>query len=199
MDQIAGQVNDPFQLNTPGLVGAEKRSEQLQGGLDAPLGPTGLLPLETADLGRQLGRDDDVGHIPYLPAAQLSAVAEVEVLSQRVSLPAAGIPNAGPPPDASSAVKVDKQPSPAPCRLLDDKVTVHPQRLGLGEERVVPVEMAPTGLDAADDGVGKVGDDPLQKVWRRKKIGVKDGNQFSLGLSQASGQRPGLETGPVRP
>jgi len=181
------------------LVGAKKRSEQLQGGLDAPLSPASLLSLEGADLGRQLGRDDDVGQIPYPPAAQLSAVAEVEILRQRVPLPAAGVLDAGPPPDASGAVEVDKQPSPAPCCLLDDKVTVHPQCLGLGEERVVPVEMSPTGLDAADGGVSKVGDNSLQKVWRGKKIGIKDGHQFPFGLSQASGQRPGLETGPVQP
>jgi len=181
------------------LGGTEKRPEQSQGGLDAPLRPTSLLSLEGTDLGRQFRRDDDVGQILYPPAAELSAVAEVKVLSQRVPLPAAGVLNAGPPPDASGAIKVDEQAGPAPRRLLDDKVTVHPQRLDLGEERVVPVEMTPTGLDTADDGVGKVGHDPPQKVWWGEKIGIKDGDQFPLSLSQTSRQRSGLETGPVWP
>ena len=52
--------------------------------LDRALGPAELLGFDRVDLGRQLGRTDNVGQIDELPALELGAEAGLEVSVLRV-------------------------------------------------------------------------------------------------------------------
>ena len=74
-----------------GWLRREDPRQQLAAGLDRALGPAVLLRLEGVHLDRKLGRHDDVREEEELPAAQLGAIAEVEILGQRVVLPAAAV------------------------------------------------------------------------------------------------------------
>jgi hypothetical protein len=50
-----------------------------------------LLRLETVHVHRQLRRSDDVGKINELPARELRAIAQIEVLAQSIILPASAL------------------------------------------------------------------------------------------------------------
>src|ERR1700732_794613 len=62
----------------------------------------------------------------------------------------------------------------------------------LGQHRVVAVDVGPPRLHHADLGIGEVMDALQQKVGRRNKISVKDGNEFALCRFQSFGQSAGL-------
>ena len=76
-------------LHLERLIRPQDARQQLQAGLDRPLGPAMLLRLERVHLDRHFRRRDDVRQELEPPATQLRAVAEVEVLGQRVVLPSA--------------------------------------------------------------------------------------------------------------
>ncbi len=78
-------------------------------------------------------------------------------------------------------------------------MTVQAQRLGFGEQGIVSVDVPPAGLNTADLGIGKVGDDQPQKAWLRNKVSIQHGDQLTLGLREPDGQGSGLETGPLWP
>src|SRR6266508_2388940 len=55
--------------------------------------------------------------------------------------------------------------------------------------------MAPPGLDHSDFRIGKEMNSPLQKVWLRDKIGIKNTEELAFRGFQAPRQRASLETG----
>ena len=81
------------------------------------------------------------------PAAQLRAVAEVEILGERVVLPAARVGDRRAPPDARGAVEVEEQPGAVAAAMLEHEVAVEQDRLDLREQRVVLVDVPPARLD----------------------------------------------------
>ena len=90
-----------------------------------------LLRLERVHLDRHFGRRDDVGHEHEPPAAQLRAVAEVEILGQRVVLPAAGVVDRRAPPDAGRAVEIEEAPAAVAAAVLEHEMAVEQDRLDL--------------------------------------------------------------------
>jgi len=58
------------------------------------------------------------------PSAELGAVAEVEILRQRVGLPSAGIHDAFLSEDPRRAVEIEESLPGHPRRVLDEKVAV---------------------------------------------------------------------------
>jgi hypothetical protein len=111
-------VEERLGLDLGRLIGTQDARHQLQEGLDGALGPAVLLALERVHLDRQLGRGDMVLDEDELPAAQLCAVAEVEVLGERVVLPPAAVGDRGAPPDTGRAVEVEEAGPPRlrePC------------------------------------------------------------------------------------
>ena len=77
--------------------------------------------------------------------------------------------------------------------MLEDEVPVEQDGLNLGHERVVAVEVGPTGLDHADLRFGEVMDDLHDPLRRRNEVGVEDGDELTLGDFETCVQRPGLE------
>ena len=89
--EVGGEVEERLDLDLERQIRAQDRRQQLAAGLDRALGPAVLLRLEGVHLDRHFGRRDEVGQEDELPAAQLRAVAQVEILGQRVVLPAARV------------------------------------------------------------------------------------------------------------
>ena len=87
--EVRRQVEERLDLDLHRQIRLQEVRQHLAAGLDRPLGPAVLLRLEGVHLDRHFRRRDDVGQEQELPAAQLRAVAEVEILGQRVVLPAA--------------------------------------------------------------------------------------------------------------
>ena len=105
-----------------------------------------LLRLERVHLDRHFRRRDQIRQEDEPPAAQLRAIAEVEILGQRVVLPAARIGNRVATPDAGRAVEVEEEPGAVAAAVLEHEVTVEQDRLDLGEQRVVLIDVAPARL-----------------------------------------------------
>ncbi len=79
-------------------------------------------------------------------------------------------------------------------------MTVQRERLRVGQEGIVIVQVRPAGLDHARIGPGEQrSDGPAQEVGFRPEVRVKDGRELGVHLRQAPGQRPRLEAGAVSP
>ena len=120
--------------------------------------------LKRVHLDRHFGRSDDVRDEDEPPAAQLRAIAQIEILGQRVVLPAARVVDGRPAPDAGGAVEIEEAPAPVAAAMFEHEVTVEEDRLYLREQRVVLVDVPPACLHHADFGIGKMGHQPRQEV-----------------------------------
>jgi len=76
--------------------------------------------------------------------------------------------------------------------VLQHEVAVQQDRLHLGHEAVVAVEVRPAGLHHADARLGEVVDYLHQPVRRGDEVGVEDGDQFAARDLQALVQRARL-------
>ena len=141
-----------------------------------PLGPAVGLLLVADHLRRQLRRGRVLRQVDELPALELGAVAQVQIFGQRVVLPAAGIVDGGPTPDAGRAVEVHESAAAVAGGVLDHEVAVEEDRLALGQQAGVAVEVVPADLDHADLVVGEVVDHVVEQVGRRDEVGVEDGD-----------------------
>src|SRR4029434_5211181 len=133
-----------------------------------------LLGLKAIDVDGKFGRHDGLRQVNKPPAFHLRSVAEVEVFSQRVVLPASRIRYAGFAPNTGGAVEVKKPSAATAGGLLEEEVPVEEERLHLGEQGIVAVQMAPAHLHHADARVGEVIDGAPQRVRRRHEISVKN-------------------------
>ena len=104
-------------------------------GLDAALGPAELLPFESGQLRRDFGGRFDFAQKIGLPTGQLGAIAQVQVFTEGVGVPAAHrrVINTGAPPDAAGAIEADGKTTRLPARLFDHKMTIQRQRLTAGQ------------------------------------------------------------------
>jgi len=175
----------------------QDRGQHFAAGLDRALGPAVLLRLERVHLDRQLGRRHQVRQEHELPAARLGAVAEVEVLGQRVVLPAAGIDDGGAAPDPGGAVEVEEQAGAVAAAVLQHEVRVEQDRLDLGQQRVIGVDVAPPRLYHRDLGIDEERHRALQEVGARDEVGVEDRDVLTLGHLHARFERAGLVAGAV--
>jgi len=87
-----------------------------------------LLRLEGVHLDRQLRRRDQIRQEQELPAAQLRAVAQVEIFGERVVLPAAGVVDRHAAPDAGRAVEVEETPAAVARAVLEHEVAERAKR-----------------------------------------------------------------------
>ena len=138
-----------------------------------------LLRLERVHLDRHFGRRDDVGQEHELPAAQLRAVAQVEVFGQRVVLPAAGVADGLAAPHAGGAVEIEEAAGAIAAAVLEHEVAVEQNRLDLREQRVVLVDVPPARLHHADLRVGEMRQQAVEEVGLRQEVGVEDGDELA--------------------
>ena len=194
---VVGEVDRRLHLHPPRQRRAQDAAEQLPGRLDRSLGPAELLALEAVDVHRQLARHGELRQVDELPAGELGAVGEVEVLGQGVVLPAAGGGDRLAAPDAGGAVEVEEAAGAVARRVLDHEVAVEEDRLHAGEQRVVAVQVLPARLHHPHLGVGEPGHGAAQEVGPRHEVGVEHRQQLAARPLGAGGQRAGLEAAAV--
>jgi len=180
-------VKERLGLDAQRKIGTQDTRQHLAAGLDRSLGPAVLLRLERIHLHRHLGGRDQVLQEDEAPAAQLRAVAQVEIFGQRVVLPAAGVGNRRPAPDARGAVEVEEMPRPVAAAVLEDEVAVQEDRLDLRQQRVVLVDVPPPRLHHRHLRIGEELDGSLEEVVRRNEVGVEDRHVLAGG-----GMEPGF-------
>ncbi len=186
-----------MQLDRRPVAAAHHREEQPERSLEAACRPARLLAAVGVDRDRQLLGHDQVFEVCGLPAAQLRAVAEVEVLGERGSAPAAGIHDGAAAPHPGGACEVREVTARRPHGLLDQEMEVDRERLQPGEPRVALVEVSPARLDESDGLVGEHADRPAQEVGRRNEVCVEDRDERRSRERDAVRERARLEPDPL--
>src|ERR1051325_8271592 len=102
-----------------------------------------LLRLEAVHVYRQLRRRHYVRKVNKFPASELGAIAQIEILAERIILPAAALLDTGAPPEAGRAVEVEESAATAPRGLLEQKMSIQKNRLHAGEQRIAAIQMSP--------------------------------------------------------
>ena len=179
--EVRREVAGGLDLDRQGKRAAPDAGEQFFAGLDGAFRPAMLLRFKTIHVDGQFGRRHDIGQENELPARELRAVAEVEILGQGVMLPATRLGNARFTPEAGGAVKIEEAAAPAARDLLEEKVAVEKHRLHPGEERVAAIDVAPAGLDHPDLRVGEKMNGRFEQLGLRDKVGVEDANEIAAG------------------
>src|SRR5882724_5107918 len=108
------------------------------------------LLLKTHHFRRQLGRGAELREIDKLPTLQLRTIAEIQILRQRIVLPAAGIVDGDSPPHAGCAVEVHESAGSVAGGVLDDEMRIEEYRLAARQQRSIAIEMVPADLHHAD-------------------------------------------------
>ena len=98
-----------------------------------------LLRLEAIHVHRQLGRSHDVRKIDKFPAYELGAIAEIEILAQRVILPASALLDTRTSPESGRSIEIEKTAAAAASGLLQQKVSVQKDRLHAREQRITAI------------------------------------------------------------
>src|SRR5205814_2282247 len=118
------QVEERFRLHAERQVGSQDARQEFPARLDRSFCPAVLLRLERIHLHRDFGWRDESRHEYELPAAQLRAVAEIEILGQGVVLPPAGVGNRLAPPDPRGTVEVEEEARPIAPTVLEHEMRV---------------------------------------------------------------------------
>jgi len=197
--EIRAEVEEGLHLHLPGEIAAQDPWQQLARGLDAALRPAVLLGLESVHFHRHFRRRDDLGQVDEPPASELRAIAEVQVLRQRVVLPPAGILDGRATPDARGAVEIEEPAAAVARRVLDDEVPVEEDGLCLGQVRVLAVEMLPADLHHADPFVSKEVDRAPQELRGWHEVRVEHRHQFAMRDLQSFLEGTGLVSLPAAP
>src|SRR5437868_36019 len=126
---VAGQPEKHFELYAQRQVGVPDAPVQLEPNLQDAFGPTTLLCFEGVDLDRNFRRRFFVEQVNETPTHQLRAETQIGIFGERVVLPAAAQLDRFAPPDAGSAVEVEKVSCAIARGLLDHKMPVEHDRL----------------------------------------------------------------------
>src|SRR5215472_12601150 len=116
---------------------------QLETYLHDSLGPAPLLRLEGINLDRNFRRRLFIKQVDEFPTHQLSAEAEVRILSQRVVLPATAHFDGVSAPDAGGAIEIEEGAGAIAGGLFDDEVAVEHDGLQSRQQVVTAVDMRP--------------------------------------------------------
>ena len=183
--EVRGQMKEGFGLDAKRQVGAQNARQQLAAGLNRALRPAVLLRLERVHLHRHFRRRDEIRHEHELPAPELRAITEVEVLGERVVLPAARIIDRRAAPDACRPVEVEETAAAMAAAVLEDEMPVEKDRLDLREQRVVLVDVAPPRLHHADPGIPEMRHQADEEVLRRNEVRVENPDELTARASSA--------------
>src|SRR5689334_11243165 len=134
MIAIGGEVEERLDLCGDRNLRFQDARQKLDARLDATLRPAALLRLERIHFHRNLARCHDVRQEDEAPAQELRAITEVEILGQRVVLPAARRLDRGAAPHAGSPIEVEEPTRPASTAMLEDEMPIELDRLDLGQQ-----------------------------------------------------------------
>src|SRR5207248_2260363 len=196
--EIRGQVSGRFDLDHERQIAAPDGGQQFLAGLNRTFRPAMLLGFETIHVYREFRGRDHVRKENEFPAGELSPVTEVEILGERVVLPAARFIDARASPETGGAIEIEKPAAPAARGLLEQQMPVEEHGLDPREQRVTAIQMTPPRLDHSDLGVGEEMDRALQQIGLGHEVSVEDTDVFALGGGEPDLESASLETGPVR-
>jgi len=137
--KVRDQVTGRFSLNRERQLAAPDPGQEFLAGLNGAFGPAMLLGLETIHVHWQLGWRHHVRKKNEFPASELSAIAQIEIFTERVVLPAPGLLDARAPPKPGCAVEIKKASAPAARRLLEQEMAVQKHGLHPREQRVAAI------------------------------------------------------------
>ncbi|MDE2761242.1 MAG: hypothetical protein OXQ94_09550 [Gemmatimonadota bacterium] len=176
-----------------GAKGApEHAGKQLARGLYAALGPAPLLHQERRGRARQLGRNSHLVPQHEAPSRHLRPIADVEVLGQRIVMPAARLRERVLAPHPRGPVELEEPAAPVASPLLDQEVAVQQESLGARQPGLLLVEVIPAGLHHAYPRVGHRGEEVLDEPGRGNEIGVQYEDVFAGRRGEALGERARL-------
>src|SRR5205814_4025972 len=157
--------------------------QQLFTSMDGYFRPTMLLGLEAIHIDRKFRRGHNVGKENKFPPRQLRAITQIQILRQRVVLPAARLFNARFSPEPGCSVEVEKATTARTRGLFEDEMAVKKHRLHPGEQGIAAIQMAPARLNHPHLRIGKEIDRLAQQMRRRNKIGIENTDEFTAGGS----------------
>src|SRR2546425_6650735 len=112
-------------------------------------------------------------------------------------LPAAAQLDRLTPPNAGSAVEVEKISCPVACGLLDHKMAVEHDCLQTRQQIVRAVNVRPAHLRTTHNWISEVMNQLAQEIRLRHKVGIKDRYQFALRALHSVFQSAGFESGAI--
>src|SRR5438132_7933639 len=206
ISEVRGEVEERLELHLARQVAAEDAREELARGLDAALRPPVLLRLERVHLHRHFSRRNHFRQVDEAPARELRAVAQVQILGQRVVLPAPGVLDGGAPPDTSGPVEVEEASAAVARGVLDDEVAVEKDGLRLREVRVLAVQVLPPDLHHSDVLVGEevhraqeeVGGGDEVRIEYRDQLAARDLEPLLQGAGLVAAAVVSVEVGDVQ-
>src|SRR5207302_6585363 len=197
--EIGNKMAGRLQLDRHRQLAPPNFRQKFYAGLNGAFRPTMLLRLEAIHIDRQFCRGHNVGEENKFPARQLRAITQIQILRQRVVLPATSLFNARFSPEPGRSVEVEKATTARARGLFEDEMAVKKHRLHPGEQGITAIQMAPARLNHPHFRIGKEIDRLAQQMRRRNKIGIENTDEFTAGGGQASFQRAGLEAGAIDP
>jgi len=117
---------------------------------------------------------------------------EIEIFGERIVLPAAGLIDRHATPDAGRPVEVEEPPAAIAAAVLEHEVSVEENRLNLGQQGIVLVDVAPARLHHADVRLAEMGHEPRQEITRRDEVGVEDADELPTRALEAASSAPAL-------
>src|SRR5437667_8025955 len=195
--EIGNKMAGRLQLDRQRQLAPPNFRQQFFAGLNGAFRPTMLLRLEAIHIDRQFCRGHNVGEENKFPARQLRAITQIQILRQRVVLPAASLFNARFSPESGRSVEVEKATAARARGLLEHEMAVEKHRLHPGEQGIAAIQMAPARLNHPHFGVGKEIDCLAQQMRWRNKIGIENTYEFSARGSQTSLQGARFEAGAI--
>ena len=189
---VSHEMGRRLELDRRRHGGAPDPRQQLPCALDAALRPAALLDLHRAQIRRQLGGDPDVVPVDETPARELGAVAEVDILGQRVALPTPRRLHARLAPHSAGAVEVEEEAGAVSRFVLDREVRVEEERLGSRQPARIGQEVIPGRLHRPHAGVRERGEQLPDQLRRRNEIRVQHEQEVAAGEGYAVGERAGL-------
>jgi len=175
-------------------VSDEHAAEQLARGLHRALRPAKLLRPKRGHVFGQLGGRHDVRPVHETPTHELRAIRKVQVLGERVVLPATGFVDGSTAPDATRAGEVEHAARAEARAVLHEVMAVQHQRLNAREQTVPAVDVPPAGLHHAALRIGEVADHVAQEIGLRHEVRIEDGDQLALCAGEAVIERAGFVT-----
>src|SRR4029453_17228558 len=186
-------MEERFDLDTQWKIRLQDPWQELAARLDRPFGPAVLLRLERVHFDGHFCGSDQVGYEDEAPTAQLRPVTQVEILGEGIVLPTARFLDRRPPPRAGRAVEIEESAAAIATAMFEHEMTVEQDGLDLGQEGVIPVDVAPTRLDHADTRIRKMRQQALEKIRGRNEVGVENRDQLAPRHLQTSFDGSGFE------
>src|SRR4026207_1228074 len=122
--EIGNKMAGRLQLDRHRQLTPPNFRQQFFAGLNGAFRPTMLLRLEAIHIDRQFRRGHNVGKKDKFPPRQLRAITQIQILRQRVVLPATSRFNARFSPESGRSVEVEKATTTRAPGLFEDEMAV---------------------------------------------------------------------------